>query len=588
MSDRTAPVVEPSRLRSAAAFAVSEALVLLALLGPLMGWPWWQGFRAYAYPDQLTYASIATNWSLGDGRLVEPFTQTGASFYPSLWYQLMGLVSRLTGVPVYVAWTVMGIVAVSAAVLIVGFLALRMSRRAWAPLLPALAIFTGTLSAFVAGYWFTSLLNHAVLWGPIGALFTLNSEAVGVCLVVIAMTMLMATDPQNGATYRPWLIVAAAALLGLLANIHTYAFFSGVILATSFAALLALSRSRSRSLIAVTVCLVALVLAIGARVAPVTGPLPVLGLLVLAFAPAGLTLARGKGVLATLTVLAFCLAASPQLVRTAAGLLGGDPFLTFRQLSSRGLGVAIPSGILAALPVLLLGALCGIALWRRHQHSKNALLLALLVGGAIMSQNDRWGFNQEPYRFWIVFLILAAMLMTPVLAWSVTQRTHLVAGRRVAFVGLGITAAVIWAASLVDVVSFWHYAAGQGVFSMQDARAAAVRELVHEREGLLMTSACLEPQVLKVMTGARVAHYNRGLAWPPNAKELYAFQDKARRAAEDPELLQRAGVSYALTDSSCLTEWDFTRDPRMIPVTSKSYVGESGAATLTLWQVQPG
>lgn len=561
--------------------------MLLALLGPLIGRPFWQGFRAYAYPDQLTYASIATNWAMGDSRFVEPFTQTGTSHYPSLWYQAMGLVARLTGAPVHVIWTLFGVLIVSAAVLSTGLLAYRMSGRAWAPVLPALALFTGVLAGVTAGQWGLELLNHAILWGPLASLFTLNAEAAGTCLVIIAMVLLLGADPGNGGTYRRRSLVIAAAILGAIANVHTYAFFSGLVLAVCFAAVLSLLRSRSRPLVVVTVALLAIVLVAGAPLARVIGPLPVLALLLLAFAPAAVALARGHAVTAVLVVLAFGLAAAPQLVRTAWGLAEGDPFLVFRQVSSRGLGVAIPTGLLAAAPLILVGAACAVALWGRRQDTKSALLLSLLVGMGIMSQNDRWGFNQEPYRFWILFGILAGVLMTPVLAWSLAQHAWMRDRRRLAYTVVAVGAGAIWAVSLIDTLSFWHYANVEGVFSMEDQRAQAVRSLTGERDGLVLTSECLPPQVLKVMTGARIAHYNRGLAWPDNAKELNAFLDKERRAAEDPAQLQRAGVAYVLTDTGCPTDWDFAGDPRVRPEATREYADADGRRTLTLWRVDP-
>ena len=571
----------------ASAFVASEVLVVTALIGPLVGLPWWQGFRAYAYPDQLTYASIATNWARGDMRFVEPFTQTGTSHYPSLWYQLMGLLARVSGLPVYTWWTLMGLVAVSAAVLACGWLALRMSGRAWAPILPALAIYTGVLAAETTGTWFVELLNHARLWGPLASFFALNSEVAGVCLVVIAMVLILATDPQNGGAYRPWLVVVAAAILGLTANVHTYAFFAGAILALAFAASLAISRSRSVPLMGTTIGLLIVALVLGPTVARNVGPLPVIALLLLAFTPAALTLARGNFRTATAVAVAYALCAAPQLVRTAIDLAQGDPFLTFRQLSSSGLGVAIPSGLLAALPLLLLGAVCVVALWGRRQHSKNALLVALTVGAILMSQNDRWGFNQEPYRFWIIFTTLSGLLMAPVLAWAFTQRARLEGHRQFALTALVAVGMVLWVFSLIDTAGFWHSARVQGVFSMEDGQAQATREVLAGKEGLVVTSACLEPQVLKVITGTQVAHYNRGLAWPDNVKELYRFLEPKDRAAEDPRQLQVANVRWVLTDSSCSEDWKFGGDDRVVQTAKSTYDTSHGHATITLWRVTP-
>ncbi len=97
---------------------VANALVVLAiLLGPLIGEDWLGGFRGYFSYDQLSYAAIASNVSVGASGFVEPFTLTGTSYYPSLWYQVIGVLARISGLPVYVLWTVLGLLVVSAAVL---------------------------------------------------------------------------------------------------------------------------------------------------------------------------------------------------------------------------------------------------------------------------------------------------------------------------------------------------------------------------------------------------------------------------------------------------------------------------------------
>ena len=152
---------------------VANALVVLAiLLGPLIGEDWLGGFRGYFSYDQLSYAAIASNVSVGASGFVEPFTLTGTSYYPSLWYQVIGVLARISGLPVYVLWTVARAAGRQRGVTAVGWLAYRLSGRAWAPLLPALALLTGTLSAPTAQFWYTSLGEHAVLWGPFGTLFT--------------------------------------------------------------------------------------------------------------------------------------------------------------------------------------------------------------------------------------------------------------------------------------------------------------------------------------------------------------------------------------------------------------------------------
>jgi hypothetical protein len=577
---------QPSvRLRLIGAYAVSQSLVLALLLGPLAGQPWWQGFRGYFFNDQLSYAAIASNVSVGDMRLVEPFTLTGTLYYPSLWYQTMGLLARATGLPVYLMWTLMGVVAVCIAVGVVGWAGYRFSGRAYAPLIPALALLTGTISTPTSGNWYSPLGSHAVVWGPFGSLFTLNAEIAGLCLAAIAMSLaLLATrSPRN----RPALVVSAAALIGLLANIQTYSFFTTILLVTLFAAVWSLMQVRSPVLTAITVILLLAVLLGGSYVAKATGPLPMFVLLLLALVPAIIPAVRRHRGLFLSAAGVLAIAAAPQVVRTAVGLAGGDAFLTYRQASSQDLGVPVANAIFGAIPLILIGAVCAIAAWRRRESAIAAVLIALATGAAIMSTNDRWGFDQEPYRFWLQYEILAALMLSITFSWAIAQWPTFGIRRKMAFASVGVAAAMVWAVSLADVAGFWIYARGEGVISAQDDRAVAVREVLRTHDGLVMSSDCLDPRVLKMISPGAVAYYNYGLAWPAAEPAFRIFKDAERRASEDPAALQAAGVDYVLTDSACTSDWDFTREPRVRPERTQNYDSSTGPQTLTLWRVAP-
>ncbi len=589
------PLTPRTRLGLVLAFLASEAVVLALLLGPIASQDWTSGFRRYFANDQLSYAAIASNVAQGNVALVEPFTLTGSLYYPSGWYQLMGLVGLVTGLSVPLLWTLLGLLVVSAAVAMVGWTAWRLSGRAWAPLLPGLALLTGTLATVRAGDWLQVLGHHAVLWGPYGSLFTLNAEVAGVSLATIALCLLLLAasgsldpkDPEAAARGRAAAVVGTAAILGLLANVQTYSFLAGSFLAALYLAVVSLLRFPSRARAIVTVALLALVLVAGTAVADIIGPLPLFGLLLLALAPAVWPLARRHAALTLWSLLALAATASPQVGRTLLGVATGDPFLTYRQASSEDLGVPLGPALVAALPLLLVGAFCALAVWRRRRPDLAALLIALLVGVLVLASNDRWGFNQEPYRFWLQFAILASMLLMPVLAWSLTHLRGLSPGRRAATALAGVAAVAAWAVSLPDVVGFWTYARDQGVIATEDPRSDAVRALLTDRDGMVMSSSCLDPRELKLVWPGPVAFYNAGLAWPASEQDFKIFQDVERRAGQDPIALQAAGVTYVLTDSGCSTEWQFPGDQRVLPIATEPYVTDAGTAELTLWLVQP-
>lgn len=354
-----------------AAFIGAQGIMLWLLLGPLADRLWRQGFRAYFNNDQLSYAAIATTVANGTFAPVEPLTETGVSFYPSGWYHVIGTVSLITGTPVHATWQVLGLLVVAVAIALLGFLGYRLTRNPIAPLLPGLALATGTFSMFLADYWFTPLGYHAVIWGPYGALFTLNAESIGVMTVAVVFTWLLVSTMRNEEQQRrpAAAIVIAAAILGLLANVQTYSFFSGTSLSVAFLACFALITRPSRTRLIATIAPVVAVLLLGSAIAGITGPLPLFGLLLLATVPASWPLIRQHLRLAIAAIAAFAIAASRQVIRTALGLVTGDDFLGYRQASTEDLGIDLGPALIAALPLLTIaGALLIVGLPSHEPH----------------------------------------------------------------------------------------------------------------------------------------------------------------------------------------------------------------------------
>jgi len=74
-------------------FSLATTALLLKPAQPTMGSTLFGDFRGLFAFDQLSYAAIATNASSGDLLRVEPFTQTGVSYFPSFWYEILGIAS---------------------------------------------------------------------------------------------------------------------------------------------------------------------------------------------------------------------------------------------------------------------------------------------------------------------------------------------------------------------------------------------------------------------------------------------------------------------------------------------------------------
>ena len=77
----------------------------------------------------------ASTTAAGVSGLPEPFTETGQSYYPSLWYRIVGWIASLTGASVPAVWTLAGLLLLGSSVALVGWIAYRVSGLAWGPAL---------------------------------------------------------------------------------------------------------------------------------------------------------------------------------------------------------------------------------------------------------------------------------------------------------------------------------------------------------------------------------------------------------------------------------------------------------------------
>jgi len=570
---------------------VAEAITIAISLGPLIATPFWTGFRGYFAHDQLSYAAIASNVANGNFAFVEPLTQTGVSHYPSFWYYFIGLVSWLTHLPVHLVWTILGLAILSAAVLTVGVVATRISKKAWAPILPALALLSGTLAVETTQYWYTPLESHAVLWAPYASIFTLNGEVAGICIAVITLSLLadalFKQDQLRAHKLSRIEIFIAALLIGLLANIQTYTFFSIVFVAAIFVTARDLARHPSRARAYVTITFGAVILLAGKEIAKTLGPLPLIGLLLLSMAPTLFPAAWRAKRIAIPALLIAGLAASPQAIRTAIGLVNEDPFLLYREASSANLGILEPATLAASTVWILLFITVGIGLWRSHQASLSALVIALGLGFMIMPANDLWGFNQEPYRLWIQFAILSSLLLMIPLAHSFSRFMGFTREHKAMFLIALTLALSAWGLGLKDFQGFWNFAEQQGVTDVTDTRAIAIKSLTKTTSGLVLGSQCMDPLVFKLIAQTPVPYFNLGLAWPVEKPNFDTFLDPGTTQPNNPLTLQNAKVQWVVTDSSCATDWQFPNDQRVVKVAETEYLTTISPATLMLWRVNP-
>ena len=565
-------------------FSLVSAWSLLRLPGELN--PAANLFRGYFPTDQLSYAGIAASAKLGNFGLVEPFTQTGVSFYPSWWYKIIGQFASYTGMGVPAAWSFLGLLVVLGSIAFIGFAAYRVTGKSWAPLVLSVLLWIGPLSTILFDNWYVNLDSHAVMWGPYGALYPLNGESVGLSVGSAALVLGYWTlrRPEWSTRRRLILFGLAGLGLGVIANFQTYSFLTLTAVTFWILAVAGLLRSKSRNLLIVTISMLVLVLLVGPFIRGTVGALPVYALMLVPTLPGLWLFSQKRLVTVTVGLFFFALGAAPQILWMISGTLAQDPFLTYRVDQSGELGVPLWAFALLCSPILVTWAVILWAQIRRRGTAEIALLVGWFIAFVLLSFNDLWGFGQEPYRFWInsviVFVVIATLTLPSGLMSAVRSNTRL----RV----LAALAVVLVGASFWNVGGFREYVSSEGNIDFDSPRFRAIDDLVNLETmvpGLLTSEPCVDPRALKVTTGAPVAFYNLGLAWPEKKAEIDALLDATNAGVLDVELMRAAGVSYLIVDTSCPTDWYPGGNLGVAQLSSIEYPTDQGNERVELWRI---
>ena len=570
-------------------FLFSQVVLFVILRFPDTGsGSWISAFRGYASYDQLSYAAIASTVASGNSATVEPFTETGYSYYPSLWYRILGWLAAVTGFSVPTVWTLAGYALLAGSVAILGHVGYRISKLAWAPALVAPALTIGTLAMTLVGDWKIPLDSHAVLWGPYGALYTLNGEVAAFALlgISLAIVLRLALGAPTQDRWRLTGLSVAAILIGVTANIHTYAFFVGTGIAFAWLGLYGLLRHYSRALLVTTLALIAATFALGPIVASRVGALPVYVLFIGCTLPGILSLAKQHWRTLGVPAIAFVLCALPQAAIVVGGVLRDDDFLNYRQVQSAALGVPVAAAIVATVPLAAVWAFSLVVQRTARNDAVVAALGGMAFAGAMLTFNDAWGFGQEPYRMWINSVTVCALMLAPLTAWSVARWREAPAGFRSPAPGLvGLAAVGLVGLSFIDFGAFRLDVEKSGVIRFDSSRDRALTKLTADAVGLLAPGPCIDAQTLKIVTRKPVAFYNPGLAWPENKGLLDSVIDSTRNGVFAPDAMRAANVQYLVTDNACAIQWPVDQAMGFAQVDSWEYSDEGTAGTITLWRI---
>jgi len=579
-------------------------------------------FRDYFVHDQLGYLAIVKNFSEGEFAAVEPDTETGAISYPRMYYEVIGVIARLTGWDPIVAWNVCGLAVQLALVGLLAAILIGVSRRWWVGLLAPVPFMLGTFSTYTVADWYTPLESHALIWGPFALLHTLNGETVSlsiaaICLLVLALLWLRPARPVT----RVLLTTLICLVLGGLANVQTYSFIAAVYLLAFGLATWIILRGRHIVLAVLSAALIPVVFLLGPTVAETGGQLPTLVFGLLPAVPGMIALiVRSRGVV-LLYCVAVVLGAAPQVVGTVNGIVTGDPFLAYRVESNSKLGVPFDIGMISGLALIVPLAVILVAAIMRRRPVWGAYAVGGALAWTLVATNDVWGANAEPYRLYMdVFFLLAATIV-PVLVmvfaglWNArtadapaadaapvtlhTGRHAVIRPRRAR--GTASRWVVIVAAPLVigvaavSLTDWW-------VFSRSDVAAAlmvtdtpkdlaatelALQSAEEHPDALIMVDFCIDPRVLKVTSGVPIAYYHLGMAWPTEYDAVATIVSSRLGGNLDRDAAITANATQVLTDSECGDFWNERYAADLEEQASLPYTQPDGSTgTITLWSLR--
>lgn len=570
-------------------FSLATTALLLKPAQPTIGSTHFGDFRGLFAFDQLSYAAIATNASTGELLRVEPFTQTGVSYFPSFWYEFLGLASSYLEIGIPAVWTVFGSAMVALMVLAIGLIAISVSGRAWAAALVGPALWIGPLALAFFPTWYLPPHTSSKLWGPYGLLFSLNAEAVGISLAASSIGIAVWALLDNKRKHKQiWIFSLSALLLGFLANIEFSVFLIATTLVLAWLAIwgLGLLNRRARLLaMAMSLGVFGAGLVAAQTLKDVYGSFFFMVLLIVAALPGIAALANRHKWMATIIGTLYLLGALPQLIQIGNGLLSRDPFFQFYQVNFEFVTVQLQLFLAATAPI---GAwIAALSVLLRHT-SAPAPLRALVWASAItiplLTFNGVWGFAQDTYRMWngsvaltSILLVLPTALVTAKLRYSQVRATKV---PHMAAIGAALIALSWW-----NLGGFRNAVDAAGSVKFGSPRLDALRQITPDLDGLVISDPCIDLQELKIVSSGPVAFYNPSLAWPANREAIDISLTERDLGEIDINSLREAQIDFVVTDSSCDTNYKPNQKPGYLLIRMLEYRAGDEFGTLEVWRV---
>jgi hypothetical protein len=548
------------RTRAAALIAIAAGSVaaLWVLWGPVIADRAGGGAlrlctKNFYAPDQYAVLGIARLAQDGMSVYHEPYTATGTSVYPSEYYRLLGMTADATGTTVIWAWNVVGFVVSLALIALSVAFARRLApgTRAWV-LAPA-PFLLGTLYWWGTGGWLYAW-NRGIIWPPVASLYSPGAEGPAVFTAGVALLLLVVAIGRGRSRRTSLLLgagggIAAGLTLHLHANVVVFCVLA-VALMMLWDVLLVATRRR-RTLIAAG----ALALVVASVLTPSGGVAVRTTVLLAGIAAVALTDARwrrecGPAVAAWAAGAVF--ASLPLSARLASETLAGNGYFYERQdsVAAAALDLPVVSVLGLMAPLWVLAAAAVVRLTRDPERvvpGWTALVAGLASATLLLTFAGRLGTEGlEWHRFLIYGGVLTSMAAFPALWLMFTES----AGRAGRSAAIGVAA--LLAATLPTTFAF---AADQrgAVTCTPPQEAEAFQEIGRlARDRVVLLDQCFPPGPIRVLSGARIVHYNAGIALPGDRDGMDgALANITAGELPDPALLQRAGATAFLTNNFC-------------------------------------
>ena len=556
---------------------LASCLVVYQTIGPPAtpaapgaSWSWLASFRALVVGDQLGYAAIAANVKWLNFDFVEPFTATGNIIYTRNWYVAIGLVAWFFNIPVTLSWQVCGIAGFLLGLGLMATACYRNTSRYWTSLIPGMLAVTGVYLGIGSDAWYQPVPGtpHAVFWSPYVLFHALNAE-VGACfLLMVAAFLFFQSLFAPAKRDKVILLCASAFIVGFVSSVASYFFLAATLISLATIAFFEFHRIKNKTHRLLAWLIPAALFTGWILLRPDSpGGLAYYAIGVLPIAYLLLSFAVKNFYPAMLAGASFVAGILPQLLPTLKAILANDAFLAYRETSSQGnLNVPFVDGVIAAAPFLILIAVIvchTLATNTPNKNLKRSLALGCLYGFFMLSWNNVWGFQQEPYRLWLNTLTLSALILSPLFAealvgaFKVLRRVNL---HRFHRFGTASLLALFMALYVNALPGFTVFANSVQFINVDTPDLRRQLSLINSTDYagsgalLLLDPGCrrISPLILKTAAEVNVAYYRLGMAWPDNK----ALLDKLKHQLETGAELQAGDLTAAnifgvLTHSQC-------------------------------------